>query len=207
MKNETLLNQIKLDFRNVTLGNAYTLPEEDYADTSYWYFDKKRTDLNISEDQWNNQEIQFFETSGWLSPDIDEAILAIKDKRKMRNRFNNPFEIPNLYLNQYAVGFSFLKPMAYLFYTPAIMNSVLTDPDFNYGLRDPEVLNFNSFNSWLNRLSRSNTEDLITDLLKFFNAKQIELLIDFLHLALKLKSNSYLINEALNNIHLLKTNE
>lgn len=207
MSLETLFNQIKLEFQDVTLGDAYTLPEEDYADTSYWYFDKPHTDLNLTEEEWINQEIQFFETSGWLSPDIEEAILAIKDKRKMRNRFNNPFEIPNLYLNQYAVGFSFLKPMAYFFYTPAIMNSVLTDPDFNYGLRDPEVLNFNSFNSWLNRLSRSNTEDLITDLLKFFNAKQIELLIDFLHLALKLKSNSYLINDALNNIRLLKTNE
>ncbi|MFI8143550.1 hypothetical protein [Acinetobacter sp. ABJ_C5_2] len=48
MNIDTLKNQIEFEFKNVTLGYAYTLPEEDYADTSYWYFDKQHSDSNLT---------------------------------------------------------------------------------------------------------------------------------------------------------------
>ncbi len=38
MNIDTLKNQIEFEFKNVTLGDAYTLPEEDYVDTILWYF-------------------------------------------------------------------------------------------------------------------------------------------------------------------------
>ena len=44
----TLKKKITLEYKNVTLRDAYTLPEEDYADTSYWYFDKQHPDSNLT---------------------------------------------------------------------------------------------------------------------------------------------------------------
>jgi hypothetical protein len=38
MNIDTLKKKITLEYKNVTLRDAYTLPEEDYADTSYWFF-------------------------------------------------------------------------------------------------------------------------------------------------------------------------
>ncbi|RZK47849.1 MAG: hypothetical protein EOO99_12120 [Pedobacter sp.] len=166
MNTESLLRQIEVEFKNVTLGDDYTLPEEDYADTSYWYFDKRRPDLNLTEEEWANQEIQFFETSGWLTEDHEEAIQAIKEKRKMFNKYSNPFDIPILYLNSYATGFSYLKPQGYLFYTPAIMNCVLNDPELNRDEKYPNILYSNSFHSWVFRLRRANNPESIASLLK-----------------------------------------
>ncbi|WP_224964147.1 DUF6714 family protein [Acinetobacter guillouiae] len=185
MSLETLFNQIKLEFQDVTLGDAYTLPEEDYADTSYWHFDKPHTDLNLTEEEWINQEIHFIDTGSWLPEDRQEAINAIKEKRRMLNRYNDPFEIPCVYLERCATGFSFLVPQAYLFYTPAIMNCVLNDADFNNNVKDPNILFSNSFSSWSSRLKRANSYMLISELLAYFSKRQIELLIDFLtHISL-----------------------
>ncbi|MFY0084830.1 hypothetical protein ABTP93_22390, partial [Acinetobacter baumannii] len=76
----------------------------------------------------------------WLAADQEEAIQAIKEKRKMANRFSNPLEIPSLYLNMHFTGFSYLTPQAYLFYSPAIMKHYLNEPDSLYS---------NSFRWWL----------------------------------------------------------
>lgn len=171
MNVESLLSQITLEFKKVSLGNDYTLPEEDYADTSYWHFDKRRPDLNLTEDEWIDQEIRFFETCGWLTVDKEEAIQAIKEKRKMSNRFENPLDIPALYLNSYSTGFSYLKPQAYLYYTPAIMKFTLSNPEAFYS---------NSFTSWLYRLVRADTHELISELLKSFSKEQIGVLREFL---------------------------
>ncbi|WP_445535971.1 DUF6714 family protein [Acinetobacter sp. G18] len=195
MNIDTLKNQIELEFKNVTLGDAYTLPEEDYADTSYWYFDKRRTDLNLTEEEWVKQELHLLETGSWFREDFKEAVNAIKEKRKMNNRYVNPFEIPVSYLNNYHTGFSFLKPQGFLFYTPAIMSSVL---------KDTEVLSSPSFLSWFYRLRWSNTFEAISKLLNCFTKAQIEVLKDFLlfisNLSLEMKER---VGECLNNISLL----
>lgn len=103
----------------------------------------------------------------------------------MLNRYNDPFEIPCVYLERCATGFSFLVPQAYLFYTPAIMNCVLNDADFNNNVKDPNILFSNSFSSWSSRLKRANSYMLISELLAYFSKRQIELLIDFLtHISL-----------------------
>lgn len=171
MNTENLLQQIKLEFSNVSLGDDYTLPEEDYADTSRWHFDKTRVDLNLTEQEWANQEIHLINTSGWLPEERQEAINAIKEKRRMLNRYPNSIEIPSIYLDRYATGFGYLTPKAYLFYTPAIMI---------YTLSDSKGGDSESFTSWLNRLSWANNYELIADLLKYFDSAQIYILIDFL---------------------------
>ena len=171
MNTENLLQQIKLEFSNVSLGDNYTLPEEDYADTSRWHFDKTRVDLNLTEQEWADQEIHLINTSGWLPEERQEAINAIKEKRRMLNRYPNPIEIPSIYLDRYATGFGYLTPKAYLFYTPAIMIYILSDS---------KGCDSVSFTSWLNRLSWANNYELITDLLKYFDNAQVCILIDFL---------------------------
>lgn len=195
MNIDTLKNQIEFEFKNVTLGNAYTLPEEDYADTSYWYFDKRRTDLNLTEEEWVKQELFLLETGNWFREDFKEAVNAIKEKRKMNNRYNNPFEIPVSYLDNYHTGFGFLEPQGFLFYTPAIMSSVL---------KDTEVLSSLSFFSWFYRLRSLNTFEEISKLLNCFTKAQIEVLKDFLlfisTLSLEMKEG---VDECLNNISLL----
>ncbi|MGB8811208.1 MAG: DUF6714 family protein [Acinetobacter calcoaceticus] len=195
MNIDTLKNQIELEFKNVTLGDAYTLPEEDYADTSYWYFDKRRTDLNLTEEEWVKQELYLLETGNWFREDFNEAVNAIKEKRKMNNRYFNPFEIPVSYLDNYYTGFSFLEPQGFLFYTPAIMSSVL---------KDTEVLSSPGFLSWFYRLRSSNTFEEISKLLNCFTKAQIEVLKDFLlfisTLSLEMKER---VGECLNNISLL----
>lgn len=195
MNIENLKKRIELEFKNVTLGNAYTLPEEDYADTSYWYFDKRRTDLNLTEEEWIKQELRLLETGSWFREDFEEAVNAIKEKRKMNNRYSNPFEIPVLYLNNYHTGFSFLKPQGFLFYTPAIMSCVL---------KDTEVLSSNSFLSWFYRLRESNSFEVISKLLNCFTKAQIEVLKDFLlfisNISLEKKES---VDKCLNNIRLL----
>ncbi|MDC4305438.1 hypothetical protein NQ624_04190 [Acinetobacter baumannii] len=195
---ETLKNQIELEFKNVTLRDAYTLPEEDYADTSYWYFDKRRTNLNLTEEEWVKQELFLLETGNWFREDFKEAVNAIKEKRKMNNRYFNPFEIPVSYLNNYHTGFSFLKPQGFLFYTPAIMSSVL---------KDTEVLSSPCFLSWFYRLRRSNTFEEISKLLNCFTKAQIEVLKDFLlfisTLSLEMKEGKEGVDKCLNNISLL----
>lgn len=45
---ETLKKQIEQEYKGVTLGDNYTLAEEDYADTSYWYFDKQHSGSNLT---------------------------------------------------------------------------------------------------------------------------------------------------------------
>ncbi|OTG66800.1 hypothetical protein B9T28_05320 [Acinetobacter silvestris] len=199
MNTEILSRKIKLEFQNVTLGDAYTLPEEDYADTSYWYFDKRRTDLNLTEEEWAKQEIHLIDTSGWLPEERQEAIQAITEKRKMSNRFSNPLEIPFIYLDRYSTGFSYLKPKAYLFYTPAIIVYILSDS---------EGLNSASFSSWLFRLSWANSYELITVLLKYFSKIQVDILIDFLRYIASINSidinNKDRIKECLDNIKLLE---
>lgn len=200
MNKETLLKKIKLEFQNVSLGDAYTLPEEDYADTSYWYFDKRRTNLNLTEEEWANQEIHLIDTNGWLPEDRQEAIQAIKEKRKMSNRFSNPLDIPFIYLDRYSTGFSYLKPKAYLFYTPAIMIYVLCDS---------EGFNSASFKAWLFRLSWANSYELITKLLKHFSKIQVDILIYFLRYVASINSidiNKERIKECLDNIKLLESN-
>ncbi|CAI3111039.1 hypothetical protein MWMV17_MWMV17_00658 [Acinetobacter calcoaceticus] len=196
MNIENLKKRIELEFKNVTLGKAYTLPEEDYADTSYWYFDKNRTDLNLTEEEWIKHELHLLETGGWFREDFEEAVNAIKEKRKMYNRYSNPFEIPVSYLNNYHTGFGFLKPQGFLFYTPAIMNCVL---------KDTEVLSSNSFSSWLFRISTSDTFEEISKLLNFFTKAQIEVLKDFLLFILDISvEKKERINKSLNNIKLLE---
>ncbi|MDC4862252.1 DUF6714 family protein [Acinetobacter baumannii] len=195
---ETLKKKIILEYKNVTLGDAYTLPEEDYADTSYWYFDKRRTDLNLTEEEWVKQELYLLETGNWFIEDFEEAVNAIKEKRKMNNRYSNPFEIPVSYLNNYHTGFSFLKPQGFLFYTPAIMSSVL---------KDTEVLSSPSFLSWFYRLRSSNTFEEISKLLNCFTKAQIEVLKDFLlfisTLSREMKEGKEGVYKCLNNISLL----
>lgn len=193
---ETLKKQIVLEYKNVTLGDAYTLPEEDYADTSYWYFDKRRTDLNLTEEEWIRQELHLLETGSWFREDFEEAVNAIKEKRKMNNRYVNPFEIPVSYLNNYHTGFSFLKPQGFLFYTSAIMNCVL---------KDTEVLSSNSFSSWLFRISESDTFEKISKLLNFFTKAQIEVLKDFfLFIADIFVEKKERVDKCLNNIRLFR---
>ncbi|MFI8143553.1 hypothetical protein [Acinetobacter sp. ABJ_C5_2] len=195
MKNENLLQLIEQEYKDVTLGDNYTLAEEDYADTSYWYFDKQHPDSNLTAEEWASQELGFFETCGWLAADQEEAIQAIKEKRKMANRFRNPLEIPSLYLNMHFTGFSYLAPQAYLFYTPAIMKHYLNEPDFFYN---------NSFTWWLHRLERANSPDLIKALLEYFDVQQVDVLEKFLLYVFK-SSNEYKdINIALDNLRLIK---
>ncbi|WP_228270382.1 hypothetical protein [Acinetobacter colistiniresistens] len=111
---ENLLEQIEVKFKNITLGDNYTLAEEDYADTSYWYFDKKHPDSNLTEEEWVNQELIFFETCGWLSADQEEATQAIKEKRKMINRFSNILVVLH-YLSCF-LFMSYIKRIKYHFY-------------------------------------------------------------------------------------------
>lgn len=177
MNKEILLNQIKQEFKDLTLGDTYTLAEEDYADTSHWHFDEKHIDSNLTREEWDKQEIEeMIKHRWWLPEDIEEAIKAIKEKRKMSNRFPNPLEIPYLYLNKYRVGFIFLKPQAYLFYTPSIMIHKLCNPDYIDGF---------SFNSWLNVLVLKEN-DRFNTFLNCFNNKQLDVLIDFLEYLLNL---------------------
>lgn len=195
MNKENLLKQIEQEFKGLSLGNNYTLAEEDYADTSYWYFDKQHPDSNLTAEEWASQELGFFETCGWLTADQEEAIQAIKEKRKMANRFSNPLEIPSLYLNMHFTGFSYLTPQAYLFYSPAIMKHYLNEPDSLYS---------NSFRWWLNRLKRANSPDLIKELLEYFDVQQVDVLEKFLLYVFK-SSNEYKdINIALDNLRLIK---
>lgn len=200
MNTENLLQQIKLEFKNVSLDDNYTLPEEDYADTSRWHFDKRRIDLNLTEEEWANQEIHFIDTSGWLLEERQEAINAIKEKRRMSNRYPNPLEIPSIYLERYSSGFGYLTPKAYLFYTPATMI---------YALNDANGIDSESFRSWLRRLSWANNHELITELLKFFSKNQISILHNFLlHMSNKTPSEliNNLMNKCLENIRYLGFN-
>jgi hypothetical protein len=194
MDKENLLKQIEQEFRHVTLGDNYTLAEEDYADTSYWHFDRPHPNSNLTEDEWAKQEIRFFETCGWLSADQEEAIHAIKQKRKMRNRFENPLNIPVLYLNMHFTGFSYLDSQAYLFYTPAIMINYLSDPDTLYN---------NSFTWWLSRLKRAESREKIMDLLKYFSEIQIEVLEEFLFYVSELSAENQEVKKALDNLKLI----
>lgn len=195
METNSLLRQIKREFKNVTLGDAYTLLEEDYADTSYWYFDKRRTDLNLTEEEWIKQEIHFIDTSGWFPEDRQEAIQAIKEKRKMSNRYSDPLNIPSIYLDRYSTGFSFIEPQAYLFYTPAIMIHILIKPENLYS---------SSFQSWLFRLSWANSYESISQLLKYFSKTQVEILINFLTFILSMNTDNSRVKECLENIKLLE---
>jgi len=177
MNKEILLTQIKQEFKDTTLGDAYTLAEEDYADTSHWHFDEKHIDSNLTREEWDKQEIEeMIKHRWWLPEEIEEAIKAIKEKRKMSNRFPNPLEIPYLYLNKYRVGFIFLKPQAYLFYTPSIMIHKLCNPDYIDGF---------SFNSWLNVLVLEK-DDL--NILSYFSKKQFNVLINFLEYLIHLNT-------------------
>lgn len=194
MNNESLLQLVEQEYKDVTLGDNYTLAEEDYADTSYWYFDKPHPDSYITEQEWEKQEISFFETCGWLSADQEEAIQAIKEKRKMRNRFENPFNIPSFYLNMHFTGFSYLDPQAYLFYTPAIMINYLSDPDFLT----------NSFTWWLSRLKRADSQEKIIDLLKYFSEKQIKVLEEFLVYVFELSAENNEVKKILGNLKLIR---
>ncbi|EPF72536.1 hypothetical protein GCM10025882_31620 [Acinetobacter gyllenbergii] len=191
MKNENLLQLIEQEFKDVTLGDNYTLAEEDYADTSYWYFDKQHPDSNLTAEEWASQELGFFETCAWLAADKEEAIQAIKEKRKMANRFSNPLEIPSLYLNMHFTGFSYLAPQAYLFYTPAIMKHYLSDADSLYS---------NSFTWWLTRLRRANNPDLIKKVLQFFVEQQIVILEEFLMYVFKSNNENNDVKVALENL-------
>jgi hypothetical protein len=177
MNKEILLTQIKQEFKDLTLGDTYTLAEEDYADTSHWHFDEKHIDSNLTREEWDKQEIEeMIKHRWWLPEEIEEAIKAIKEKRKMSNRFPNPLEIPYLYLNKYRVGFIFLKPQAYLFYTPSIMIHKLCNPDYIDGF---------SFNSWLNVLVLEK-DDL--NILSYFSKKQFNVLINFLEYLIHLNT-------------------
>lgn len=165
---DTLLKKVKQSFKDVTLGEVYTLVEEDYADTSHWHFDEKIINSKLTEVEWIRQEIDNIKKSSFFLEDKTEAMRAIQEKRKMVNRYSNPLEIPTNYLNKYATGFSFLQPQAYLFYTPSIMIHALNNID---------ELHSNGSYSWLCKLSWSHTDKAF---LKCFSQSQIEDLIDFL---------------------------
>ena len=113
----------------------------------------------------------------------------------MANRFSNPLDIPVLYLNIHFTGYSYLRPQAYLFYTPAILKHYLSDPDFLYA---------NSFTWWLSRLSRADSQDTITDLLKCFGEKQIEVLEEFLLYVFKSNTENNDVKIALDNLKLIR---
>lgn len=163
MNKEDLLAQISQEFKNVTLGDAYTLAEEDYYDTSHWHFDEKHIDSNLTREEWDKREIEgMTEHRWWLLEEIEEAIEAIKGKRKMSNKFPNPLDVSVEYLNRYREGFIFLQPQAYLFYTPSIMIHKLCNPDYIDGF---------SFNSWLSTLIFK-TEDFNT-LLNYFSKNNL----------------------------------
>lgn len=168
MNKESLLTQIKKEFRDAVLGNSYTLVEEDYADTAHWHFDKDHTDSNLTAEEWNKQEIDFLKTSNLFQEDIEEAIRAIQEKRKMSNRFPNPLDIPPTYFDKHFTGFTYLKPEGYIFYTPSMMLYVLNNSE--------EALRGNGFTWWLFRLNRDDSNEVF----KCFTQNQLDILIDFL---------------------------
>lgn len=49
---------MKHAFKDVTLGDVYTLVEQYYAETRHWHFDKKPIDSAVSREAWNQHEIQ-----------------------------------------------------------------------------------------------------------------------------------------------------
>lgn len=177
MNKENLLAQIREEFKSITLGDAYTLVEEDYADTARWHFDKEHTNFNLTREEWDKQQISWLkQESEWFPEDIQEAIQAIQERRKMVNRFSNPLEIPYEYLNKYQFGYMFLQPQAFLFYTPSMMIHELCN--FN-------CINPFSFNRWLAVLQLG-SEDELNSLLSYFSKKQFNVLTDFLEYLLNL---------------------
>ncbi|MEB5476062.1 hypothetical protein [Acinetobacter pollinis] len=91
MDKEILLTQIRKEFKDITLGNDYTLVEEDYYDTSHCHFDESWISYPTSQEEWDKKEIdEMTKHSWWLPEEIEEAIKAIKEKRKILNRFPNP---------------------------------------------------------------------------------------------------------------------
>ncbi|MBF7690782.1 hypothetical protein [Acinetobacter pollinis] len=172
MNKEDLLVQISQEFKNVTLGDAYTLVEEDYYDTAHCHFDEACPLYFMSQEEWDKEEIEgMTRHSWWLPEEIEEAIKAIKEKRKISNRFPNPLDIPYKYLEAYGMGFFFLKPQAYLFYTPSMMIHILCNSEGVYhGL---------GFGRWLGVL-QFGKEDELNSLLSHFSKKQFNLLINFL---------------------------
>lgn len=170
MNKENLLAQIKQEFKNVTLGDAYTLFEEDYADTARWHFDEEHIDSNLTREEWDKQQISWIQQRVWFSEDIQEAIQAIQEKRKMINRFPNPLKIPYEYLNKHQFGYMFLQPQAFLFYTPSMMIHELSNFDCVDGF---------SFDRWLGTL-QFREDDRFNAILNCFSEKQFGVLIDFL---------------------------
>ncbi|GAB3046099.1 hypothetical protein GCM10027155_09370 [Acinetobacter apis] len=168
MNKKDLLNHIRQEFKDVILGDSYTLVEEDYADTAYWHFDKEHIDSNLTSEEWNAKEINFLKTSNLFQEDIEEAIRSILEKRKMSNRFLNPLEIPPTYLDKYFTGFSYLKPEGYIFYTPSMMLYVLENSE--------EALRWNGFTWWLFRLNRNDSNRVFKCLTK----NQLNILTEFL---------------------------
>lgn len=203
MNKEDLLTQISQEFKSVTLGDAYTLAEEDYYDTAHCHFDEACPLYFMSQEEWDNQEIEgMTKHSWWLPEEIEEAIKAIKEKRKILNRFPNPLDIPYEYLNAYGSSFGFLKPQAYLFYTPSLMIHQLCNSDY--------IDNGFSFTSWLGTL-QFRDGDLFHALLNCFNDKQLNVLIDFLKYLLQIGTIDEFYQEetkeALNKIQLFKSEQ
>lgn len=180
MNQQDILMQIKEAFKGVTLGNAYTLAEEDYYDTSHWHFDEKHINNNLTREEWDRQEIEGMSNHGWwLAEEIDEAIGCIQEKRKMNNTFLDPFCIPLIYLETYYWGMVFLQPQAFLFYTPSVMLNVLSSSN-------PNAFNLMVFTSWFYRLSGANDDDWSREKLKCFNTMQINTVIACLSYCMRL---------------------
>lgn len=169
-----LTAEIHQAFKDVTLGDAYTLAETDYYE-GRWYFNSTARhrfyypDLTLEEAK--QKEIKELQTYSWLKEDEDEAIQAIREQRKMANRFLSPFDVTLAYLNRYPFGFSFLQPQAYLFYTPAAMLDGLHDASEKQGFTC-----LTGFEQWFSLLERFNTKEI----LQCFSQRQIEVLTDFL---------------------------
>lgn len=163
-----LIKAIKDVFKGVTLGGTYTLAEEDYFDTAHCHFDEACPLYFMSQADWDKREIENISNHHWwLDDEIEDAIQCIQQHRKMRNRFPHPLHIPLEYMNVYHTGFTFLTGKAYLFYTPSLLI---------YVLNDVSNMNSNAFSHWLFRLVRFETSDL----LKYFNQHQSDLLLDCL---------------------------
>lgn len=192
MKKDILINNIRENFKDITLGDAYTLAEKDYYDTAHCHFDDMHVNRNMTREAWVKQEIHLIDTGGWLPEDREDAIQALKEKRRMVNRYK-PLEVPPIYLNYCATGLSFIEPQGFLFYTPSVML---------YALNDTEGFNSNSFNSWLFNISYKDSSE---KRLEAFSKKQIITLLDFLEYIINLldRFDREIAIEALNRIKLM----
>ena len=163
-----LLDSIEVAFRGVSLGNAYTLLEEDFFDTHYRHFDKI-DDQYLSANNCTPRDLLLKWGFDWPISSQEIAIKAIENRCRAENQFKSWSEVTyNYFCTHNAI--TFLSPDAFVYYLPAMMQIYLENYQSNLNMYyiDSFIFYIETFHQKIISLLTNEQLNATIEFLKFY---------------------------------------